>query len=45
MIDNEIDEKKLQEQKKILESGEQKTNIVLKSLLFKSIKNLKNKSN
>lgn len=45
MIDNEIDEKKLQEQKKILESGEQKTNIVLKSLLSKSIKNLKNKTN
>lgn len=37
----EINEKRLQEQKMILESGEQKTSIILKSLLSKSIENIK----
>lgn len=39
----EDSEKRLQEQKKILEKGEQKTSEVLKSLLSKSIDNIKNK--
>ena len=37
----EFKEKRLQEQKKILESGEQKTSVILKSLLSKSINNIK----
>lgn len=42
MADSEkIKEKRLQEQKKILESGEQKTSVILKSLLSKSINNIK----
>ena len=39
MTENEED--KLQQQKDILEKGEEKTNIILKSLLSKSIENLK----
>ena len=39
----ESEEKKLQEQRKILEKGEEKTSIILKTLLSKSIKNEKEK--
>ena len=39
MTENE--DKKLQQQKEISKKGEEKTNIILKSLLSKSIKNLK----
>lgn len=42
MADSEENkEKRLKEQRKILESGEQKTSIILKTLLSKSIDNIK----
>lgn len=45
MTDNEkIRDDKLQEQKEILERVEEKTSLVLKSLLSKSIDNLKKKN-
>ena len=42
-MQEEISNNKIENQNKILKNAEEKTNIVIKKLLKKSIKNLKNK--